>query len=136
MEARLVKRAERRQKSFGRSWAQVAGLIIAGRDGRPVSDVAPGGTRWGNPATPTVAATTDAMVKQVQVGIAPPNSRVVWDRLGYTPEEQRIMAQEVATQRAAQRAALMSAPGRNQEVINTNDAVIGEVPGGLSADTP
>lgn len=73
------------------------------------------------------------MVKQVQAGIAPGNSRVVWDRLGYTPEEQRLMGQEVAAQRAAQRAALMSAPGRNPEI---SDGVIGEVPGGLLADTP
>lgn len=108
MEARLVKRAERRQKSFGRAWAQVGRLIIAGRDGRPVSDVAPSGTRWGNPATPTVAATTDAMVKQVQAGVAPSNSRVVWDRLGYTPEEQRIMTQELAQQQTAQRMALLA----------------------------
>ena len=31
MEARLVKRAERRQKSFGRSWSQVSRLVRAGR---------------------------------------------------------------------------------------------------------
>lgn len=133
MEARLVKRAERRQKSFGRAWSQVGRLVVAGREGKPVTDVELTSTRWGNPATPTVAATTDAMVKQVQAGIAPGNSRVVWDRLGYTPEEQRLMGQEVAAQRAAQRAALMSAPGRTPDI---SDGLIGEVPGGLSADTP
>lgn len=109
MEARLVKRAERRQKSFGRAWAEVGRFIVAGRDGRAVSDVSPGGTRWGNPATPTVAATTDAMVKQVEAGVAPRNSRVVWDRLGYTPEEQRVMEAEVRRVEAVERSAGLAA---------------------------
>lgn len=102
MEARLVKRAERRQKSFGRSWSEVARLVRAGRAGVSVADVDPSRTRWGNPATPTVGATMDAMVKAVQAGLAPGNSRVIWDRVGFTPEEQRLLEREVAQQRSAQ----------------------------------
>lgn len=113
MEARLVKRAERRQKSFGRSWSEVARLIRAGRDGVSAADVAPSKTRWGNPATPTIGATMDAMVKAVQVEVAPKNSRVVWDRVGFTPEEQKIMEAEFRRREAAGRAALLAgAAGR------------------------
>ena len=108
MEARLVKRAERRQKSFGRSWSQVSRLVRAGRDGERVADVEASRTRWGNPATPTVGATMDAMVKAVQAGLAPGNSRVIWDRVGFTPEEQRLLEREVAKRDAMQRAALIA----------------------------
>lgn len=113
MEARLVKRAERRQTSFGRAWAQVGRFAAAGRAGLAIDEIALTGTRWGNPATPTVAATTDAMVKQVQAGIAPGHSRVVWDRLGYTPEEQRLMTEEVRHAEAAQRAGLLAGLAEN-----------------------
>lgn len=112
MEARLVKRAERRQKSFGRSWSQVSRLVRAGRDGERVADVEASRTRWGNPATPTVGATMNAMVKAVQAGLAPGNSRVIWDRVGFTPEEQRLLEREVAQQRFENRVALISGASR------------------------
>lgn len=112
MEARLVKRAERRQKSFGRSWSQVSRLVRAGRDRERVADVEASRTRWGNPATPTVGATMDAMVKAVQAGLAPGNSRVIWDRVGFTPEEQRLLEREVAQLRLENRVALISGASR------------------------
>lgn len=119
MEARLVKRAERRQKTFGRSWSHVGRIVRAGRDGRRVDDVEAVGARWGNPATPTIAATTDAMVKQVQAGVAPKNSRVVWDRLGYTPEEQHIMEAEIRRQESVSQLAVLAGVAskeRSQEI--------------------
>lgn len=124
MEARLVKRAERRQKSFGRAWSQVGRLVVAGREGKPVTDVELTGTRWGNPATPTVAATTDAMVKQVQAGIAPGNSRVVWDRLGYTPEEQRLMESEVRRMQAADRAGVLARVASDTQAGQVSSEVV------------
>ncbi|OFQ34002.1 hypothetical protein HMPREF2943_03030 [Corynebacterium sp. HMSC072D12] len=136
MEARLVKRAERRQKSFGRSWSQVGRLAAAGRAGQSVDELSAVGVRWGNPATPTVAATTDAVVKQVQAGVLPTNSRVGWDRLGYTPQEQRIMLQELAQQQAVQRVSLLAGaaqadegqPAQSDEVVAAARA--NRVPGG------
>lgn len=122
MEARLVKRAERRQKSFGRAWSQVGRLVVAGREGVDASEVGLSGTRWGNPATPTVAATTDAMVKQVQAGVTPQNSQVVWDRLGYTPAEQRIMATELRERQAADRAAIMAGIAGNSPGVAVDEA--------------
>ena len=115
VEARLVKRAERRQTSFGRAWAQVGRFAAAGRAGLAIDEVDLTGTRWGNPATPTVAATTDAMVKQVQANIAPGHSRVVWDRLGYTPEEQRLMTEEVRRAEAVQRAGFLAVAAEQAE---------------------
>lgn len=102
MEARLVKRAERRQKSFGRSWSEVTRLVRAGQLRVSADEVNGAQSRWSNPATPTVGATMDAMVKAVQSGIAPGNSRVIWDRVGFTPEEQRLLERAVAQQRATQ----------------------------------
>lgn len=135
MEARLVKRAERRQKSFGRAWGDVGRLVSAATRGTTFADASPVGVRWGDPATPTVAATTDAMVKQVQAGVAPKNSRVVWDRLGYTPEEQRVMEAEVRRGEVAERAAGLAAlvaqtqaqeiPGQAREASRENRPVGG-----------
>lgn len=50
----------------------------------------------------------DAMVKAVQAGLAPGNSRVIWDRVGFTPEEQRLLECEVTQQRLENRVALIS----------------------------
>lgn len=113
MEARLVKRAERRQKSFGRSWSEVSRMIRAQQAGTTVAEVEASRTRWGNPATPTVGATMDAMVKAVQAGLAPGNSRVIWDRVGFTPEEQRLLEREVVQQRLDTRTALISGASKN-----------------------
>lgn len=108
MEARLVKRAERRQTQFGRSWAEVGRLARAGRDGRQVAELPFSRMKWSNPATPTLAATMDAMVKATHAGIAPPASQAVWDRVGFTPDEQRVMKQELLRRESLQRAALIA----------------------------
>jgi hypothetical protein len=65
-EARLVKRAERRQTSFGRAWREVGRLALLIRDG-----MVPDGydlsvmAKWRDAATPTIAATADAGMKQL-----------------------------------------------------------------------
>jgi hypothetical protein len=38
---------------------------------------------WASTATPTIAATTDAITKQIQVGYLPATSDVVGEQLGY-----------------------------------------------------
>lgn len=131
MEARLVKRAERRQKSFGRSWSEVSRLVRAGRQGVSTVEVEASRTRWGNPATPTVGATMDAMVKAVASGIAPGNSRVIWDRVGFTPEEQRLLEREVAAQRAAQNMqAMAQAASAGVQSVNPEPAIDEFIPNG------
>lgn len=62
-ETRLIKRAERRARSFGESWESVMriGMLIV--DGKLPDDAHRMETIWRDPATPTFAAKTDAVVK-------------------------------------------------------------------------
>lgn len=107
-EARLVKRAERRQTQFQYPWTDVAVLtqMALGMDVDPAVRM-----KWAEASTPTVAATTDAMVKNVQAQIVPPGSSVVLDRLRFSPEEQRTIQREWASYRTMQRTSMLSQSG-------------------------
>lgn len=67
-EARLVKRAERRQRTFGGAWerAMRIALAVTGRDPSEANRLE---TVWRDAATPTKAAAFDAAVKGVQSGL-------------------------------------------------------------------
>lgn len=97
-ESRLVKRTERRQSAFGRSWLEVARLGLLIRDGEVPPDFA---TRvavdWQSAATPTRAATADEVTKLVGAGILRPDSEVVRKRLSLTRSEMRLLEAEDAT---------------------------------------
>lgn len=94
-EARLVKRAERRQTGFGRAWLEIGRLALLVRDGEVPADF---GQRvsvdWQSAATPTRAATADEVTKLVGVGILQPDSEVVHKRLALSRSESRILANE------------------------------------------
>ena len=94
-ESRLVKRAERRQTSFGRSWMEVARLAVLMREGSIPEDF---GSRvsvdWLPASTPTRAATADEVTKLVGAGVLAPDSGVVMKRLGLSRSEERILEQE------------------------------------------
>lgn len=85
-EARLVKRAERRQAVFGQAWMQVAELALLAQDplggipGDFKTDVA---ALWRDASTPTRAASADATVKLVSAGVLPASGDVVLEDLGY-----------------------------------------------------
>lgn len=65
-EARLVKRAERRQAAFGRAWREVARVALLVRDGEIPDDFDTSViAKWRDASTPTVAATADAGGKQL-----------------------------------------------------------------------
>ncbi len=51
-------------------------------------------SRWRDPATPTVAAATDAVVKQIGSGMLPPDSEVALERAGYSDSDIRRIQQE------------------------------------------
>lgn len=53
-------------------------------------------TQWVEVATPTPAATSDAIYKQVSGGMIPPRSDVTLSRLGYSAVERARLAQDVA----------------------------------------
>lgn len=89
-EARLVKRAERRQTVFGRAWMEVARLALLIRDGAVPADFDTRiSTRWRDAATPTRAASADEATKLISSGVLPADSTVTYDRVGLSPAEQR-----------------------------------------------
>jgi hypothetical protein len=100
-EARLVKRAERRQVVFGRAWLEVARLALMVRDGNStLPDLTSITSRWRDAATPTRAAAADEALKLTSGDnpILPPDSTVTYDRIGLSPQEQKqVMADKRRT---------------------------------------
>lgn len=82
-EARLVKRAERRQTVFGAAWAEVMRLALLVRDGSIPAEAQGLVSRWRDAATPTRAAMADATMKLVGAGVLPPDSDVTYEQLGF-----------------------------------------------------
>lgn len=106
-EARLVKRAERRQVAFGRAWLEVGRMALMVRDGEAPDDfAATTATRWRDAATPTRAAAADEATKLIASGVLPPDSAVTYDRVGLSPAEQRIVTND--KRRAAGRGVLQA----------------------------
>ncbi|CRK55438.1 Phage capsid and scaffold [Alloactinosynnema sp. L-07] len=62
-EGRHIKRAERRQRSFGDGWEQVMRLVLLVRDGVVPPEALRMETMWVDAATPTFAAQADAVTK-------------------------------------------------------------------------
>jgi hypothetical protein len=83
-ESALTARAEQRQAVFGRSWEQVARLMVAIRDTVDVDSVKVN-VQWRDPSSTSVSAESDAVTKLVQAKIL---SRAgALKRLGYTEDE-------------------------------------------------
>lgn len=103
-EARLVKRAERRQTVFGAAWLEAARLALLVRDGEIPAAFSDVSVRWRDPSTPTRAAAADEAVKLVGSGVLAADSTVTYDRIGLDPDEQRQV--DADKRRAAGRALL------------------------------
>ncbi|WP_441957917.1 phage portal protein [Mycolicibacterium houstonense] len=84
-EAGLTARAEARQATFGRSWEQVARLMVAVREGRDPSTISPIRVRWADASTRSVAQEMDAVVKGFQSGLLPASYAL--QKLGYSADE-------------------------------------------------
>ena len=84
-EASLTARAEARQQTFGRSWEQVARLMIAVRDGRDPNIIDGIRVHWADAATRSVAQEADAVVKLYQAGLRPASYALT--KLGYSDDE-------------------------------------------------
>lgn len=121
MEARLVKKAERRQAVFGRAWKEVGLLALLVRDRALPDGFETLGSRWANAATPTRAAAADEAVKLVGAGVIPADSEVTLARLGFTPQEIRTLANE---RRRAQARAAVTSLGAAAEAARTADAEV------------
>lgn len=112
-EARLVKRAERRQRSFGEAWERVMRLTLLLRDGELDPKAQSLETIWADASTPTYAEKADAVTKLHGAGILP--TEQAWEDLGYSAEqiERMRQMQDEALSRvtAADLHALSTAPG-------------------------
>lgn len=83
-ETRLIKKAERKQVSFGNSWESVQRLVIRFRDGEWSQDARRMETLWRDAGTPTQAQVTDAIVKEYQVGLT--DWETAQENLGRSPQ--------------------------------------------------
>lgn len=102
-EYRLVRRAERRIQSYDMAWKEVALLALLCR-GEDVSMADMRGIRpkWRNPAVPTRAAEADATQKLVASEVLPPRSKVTWNGLGISDEDQKTLEQDWLKEQARQ----------------------------------
>lgn len=98
-EARLVKRAERRQRTLGTALSEVARLALLVRDGE-APEAAPR-VVWRDAATPTRAAAADEAVKLISSGVLAPDSEVTWERLNISETDRRRLAAEARARRAS-----------------------------------
>jgi hypothetical protein len=102
MEARLVKRAERRQRQFGRTWSEVAKLALLVRDGSIPAEAINIRPIWRDAATPTRAASADAAIKLIQSGVLLPDSEVTYNLLGFSDSDKQQLKTEKAAAQASQ----------------------------------
>lgn len=93
-EGMLVKKAERRIRRFGAAWRQAMRLALWVRDGEPPEKARRIDCVWRNPATPTIAAQTDAAVKMVQAGLLPKDSDVALEMAGMSEDQRQRAAAE------------------------------------------
>lgn len=83
-EASLTARAEARQAQFGRSWEDLARLIVGVRDGADPRQVDVR-VHWADAATRSVAQQADAVVKLYASGLLPASYAL--KKLGYSDDE-------------------------------------------------
>jgi hypothetical protein len=93
-EGMLVKKAERRIRRFSATHRDAMRLALWVRDGEPPDKSRRIEAVWRNPATPTIAAQTDAAVKMVSAGILPADGDVVLEMAGLTEDQRRRVAAE------------------------------------------
>lgn len=83
-ETRLIKKAERKQTTFGNSWESVQRLVIRFRTGEWDEDARRMETLWRDAGTPTQAQVTDAIVKEYQAGLT--DWETAQENLGRSPQ--------------------------------------------------
>jgi hypothetical protein len=95
-EARLVKRAERRQRAWGGSWERVMRIVRRIQDGDWNQDLAGMETLWRDASTPTQAQTADAVQKKFSAGLLPVEG--AWEDLGYSATRRKKLREQFAAQ--------------------------------------
>lgn len=89
----LILEAEALNRSNGEAMVNIAKMALAILNNKSVADIADlaesVSVHWRNPAMPSLASQSDAMVKQASVAEWLPDTDVYWESLGYS-EEQRM----------------------------------------------
>jgi hypothetical protein len=93
-EARLVKRAERKQRAFGGSWEQVMRLVRRLQSGDWDPRLKRLEVQWRDASTPTVAQKADATVKLFNLPKPIVTRRQAREDLGYTDVQIRRMEED------------------------------------------
>ena len=93
-EARLVKRAERKQVVLSDAYEDAMRLAVLIRDGRLPEDATRIEASWADPSTPTPGATADALTKYMAEGAVPPYSDVVLKKAGFNAAERARLEQD------------------------------------------
>jgi hypothetical protein len=124
MEARLVKRAERRQRQFGRTWTEVAKLVLLVRDGSIPAEADSIRPIWRDASTPTRAAAADEVVKLIQVGVLPSTSEIVMNRIGLSDSDKQVVRSE---RRASDARALVANLAAARQTVTENNPVVAEL---------
>lgn len=102
-EARLVKRAERKERPWGGSWERAMRLAERIRDGEWNEKSRSLETIWRDASTPTEAAKADAVTKKKTAGII--DDEQAWEDLGYTStQRERMRKRKDAAARSLERA--------------------------------
>lgn len=105
----LVIETEGLNSANGRALRNVALLALCVSQGKRFRDLTPDeltvAVHWKDPSMPSVAAQTDAMVKQASVVSWLPETDVYWEQMGYD-EEQRIRIKSQRDQAKRQQAIL------------------------------
>ncbi|WP_246888003.1 phage portal protein [Streptomyces sp. GESEQ-13] len=111
-----VKKAERCIRRFSATHRDAMRLALWFRNGEPPDKTRRIETVWRNPATPTIAAQTDAAVKLVQAGILPADGDVVLEMAGLTEDQRRrVQAERLRAQGTALLDRLMQAGAAEPE---------------------
>jgi len=131
-----IKKAERRIRRFDAAWRDVMRLALWIRDGEPPPRERRIEGVWRNPATPTLAAQTDAAVKLIDAGVLQAESDVALEMVGLTQGQRRRVAverQRTTTQtQSSQLLDRLAALGEDDEAPAAEPAeeLEAEVPGG------
>lgn len=127
VEARHVKRAERRQQVFGAAHRGALLDAVAMRDGnnRAADALKSLKISWYDAATPTKAASADAMSKQVAAGVIPARSRIALEGLGYDELQIKQIEADWRVEDARERARSILAPLAQQ--ARESDAEVSEL---------
>jgi hypothetical protein len=101
--------------------SMVTGIQMRDNLAAPPAELRGLGVRWRDPSTPSRAAATDAVMKQVAAGVLPPDSVVALEQLGYDDTTiQRVMGER---RRSAGSAALRAIAERR--AVTDGDASAG-----------